>query len=211
MSYTCEIGLDEAGRGAIIGPIVVAALACECPDVLASSGVRDSKRMSPGARLRAAEHLWELQAKGVVEIAITQASAEMIDSSRAAGMSLDAIERMLARDALDQLVTRWDGATIICDGAKIFSALANEYRNLRAENKADDTHIVVSAASIIAKTTRDAATAVLYAEMGLDGCSGNGYPNPRTEAALKDACERMGTIPPGVRRSWNVPWLDPWR
>lgn len=202
-----EAGIDEAGRGPVLGPLVVAGVATEDPDALWDLGCRDSKRLRPTQRERLARLLEDDPA---VRIAVQVVEADELDALRAEH-SLNTIElhrfQALAQtlgaprvvvDAADVDAARFGAriAEILPDGTDVVS-----------EHQADDRHATVAAASIIAKVTRDAAVADLgrRLERRLGMPLGSGYPSdPKTRAFLEAWHGRFGDLPEGTRRSWTT-------
>jgi ribonuclease HII len=73
---------------------------------------------------------------------------------------------------------------------------------LRAEHRADETYLLVGAASIVAKVARDAHVAALAEQYG---DVGSGYPSdPATRAFLADYVAEHGELPPCARKSWST-------
>jgi ribonuclease HII len=162
-------GVDEAGRGPLAGPVYAAAVILD-PD-RAIEGLKDSKLLSEGRRsfLRR-----EIESKAT-DWAIAFASVEEIDQLNILQASLLAMQR-----AVEQLQVRPDEAWI--DG--------NRCPKLACRAKAfvqgDKLHPVISAASILAKTARDAEMLEMHArfpEYGFD--RHKGYPSPEHLASLE--------------------------
>lgn len=170
-----KIGVDEAGRGPVIGPLVVCAFASISQSSLRELGVKDSKDLSPKKREELFEILSEMPHRVVV------CPPERIDNSD----NLNHLEVELFAEALAAMP---DGQIMLdaCDVdaqrfARNVSALSK--RECMAEHKADENHPEVSAASIIAKVTRDRIVRELSEEIGVD--LGSGYPSdPKTKKAV---------------------------
>lgn len=146
METTIVCGIDEAGRGPLCGPVTAAAVVL--PAGIDKGGLRDSKKLSPRARQEAAEWIRELAAWGLGWV-----SAEEIDRINILQASLLAMR--LAFEDLERH-PRFPGGTglvLIVDGNKAPSIPGH---NPRVLVKADDLVPEVSAASILAKTARDA-------------------------------------------------------
>jgi ribonuclease HII len=133
-------GVDEAGRGACAGPLVVAALILKDPNDPSLREVRDSKLLSPIQR----ENFYELILNQVSAHTIIEISSEEIDTR---GLHKSNIEGM--RRAVNAL-----GATpdyVLTDG---YEVPGMTHPNL-AVWKGDQVALTISAASIIAKVYRD--------------------------------------------------------
>ena len=181
-------GVDEVGRGAWAGPVVVCAVIAgpgfrDPPD-----GLTDSKRLTPRRRAELAAELpgW------VAGYAIGEASHEEID---AAGMT--AALRRAAVSALGQLSERPDA--VLLDGSHDY---IGRPWPVRCAVKADLRSASVAAASVIAKVYRDRLMAELghaHTEFAFD--ENAGYPSPAHQRALAD----LGPTP-YHRLSWS--YLD---
>jgi len=210
------IGVDEAGRGPVIGPLVVAALAVPVEggeDVLRRMGVRDSKKLQVARRDRLYAELVRYP-HAVVEV-----PAEDIDALRTTETMNVMEAQLFASVVLDLLSRLGEGAkaAVYLDAAdaseSVFerqfrAALAGGPRagavvHVVSRHKADDRFPVVSAASIVAKGRREDAVARIRAELGQD--IGSGYPaDPRTKAFLEKWITEKGNLPPHTRRSWKT-------
>ncbi|HLF16354.1 MAG TPA: ribonuclease HII [Candidatus Thermoplasmatota archaeon] len=200
-------GIDEAGRGPVLGPLVVAGVATEDPERLAEMGCRDSKVLSPDRR-RALDRA--LRADAGVQIEVRAIEAETIDAERE-GRSLNDIE--LERFA--EVARALGSPAVVVDAADVdakrfgrdLAARLPPGTRVVSEHKADANHAIVAAASIVAKVARDAAVAELARrlERRLGMALGSGYPSdPQTQAFLRAWVERFGDLPEGTRRSWST-------
>ena len=195
------LGIDEAGRGCVIGPLVVAGVVIpheKCGE-LGELGVRDSKRLSRSRRALLAPQIERLAQRVIVleigpgdlEENLTEvelrAMAQIIRESRAKRVYLDLPVGPTAHKGFLEA---------LC------SATAQKPFELIAENKADARYPIVSAASIIAKVVRDRAIEKLRQQYGDFGW---GYPSElKTRAFLKEYYERTGRFPDCVRRKWRT-------
>lgn len=205
MTATFVLGLDEAGRGPGIGPMVLAAVALDdvAEVLLAKAGVRDSKAFGSSSaakqtRARLAALIREHAPFVSVEV------CEVLD-----------IDAYVARSALNQLererasllIRRAPScARIIADGHTLFAPLTAEFPNLEALDRAESAHTAVAAASICAKALRDElfeAIARRY-EPDFGTLRGGGYVNPATVAFVSEYVRRHGELPAEARKSW--PW-----
>jgi ribonuclease HII len=200
-------GIDEAGRGPILGPMVVAVVAVTEGQAAAldGRGVRDSKAYGSGARAheRRSEivrQLAHLTSSAVFEVV----SVATIDAYTNRG-ALNELEREVAARLLGRLAAPAE-ATIIADGARMFAPLTRAFPNLKAVDRGESAHVSVAAASILAKTVRDnefSAIAVRYAaEYG--PLSGGGYLNAPTRRFIDTYKAKHGSPPPETRLSWGA-------
>lgn len=208
------IGVDEAGRGPVLGPLVVAAVLCGDQEDLARLGVRDSKQLTPGRREELAILIQRICRVGVVMI-----PAEEIDTRRRT-MTLNEIEVEGFSRAITEVLaatgdeTAGGEVTIILDAADVnedrfgrdielkLRARPGSVTGIVSRHRADEHYPVVSAASIIAKTRRDG---VIRDIARTHGEIGSGYPaDPVTKRYLETLFREGRPIPPFVRRSWDT-------
>lgn len=196
-------GIDEAGRGPVIGPMVIAAVVVDERNVskLEELGVKDSKKLTSKRRERLFDEIIAL----LEDYVILELWPEEIDSRQG---TLNEFEVENFVKALNSLKVRPD--VIYIDAADVKEARFGEDIRKRldfeakiiAEHKADDKFVPVSAASIIAKVTRDRAIEKLKERYGEIG---SGYPSdPRTRTFLEEYYREHGEFPPIVRRSWKT-------
>jgi len=192
-------GIDEAGRGSVMGPLVVGSVYCENDDGLIKIGVKDSKRLSSKAR----EKMFDLITDSY-KTYIVVASADDIDIRRKT-RSLNVIElEMFIEVASHSPLT-----TVYADCPDInemgFSrSMSSKLRDSKiiAKHKGDDIFPVVSAASIIAKVTRDRMMADIEKEFDTE--VGSGYPSDTvTMDFIEKWIKENGTPPRYTRCSWE--------
>jgi ribonuclease HII len=194
-------GVDEAGRGPVIGPLVVCGVAVSDDSGLVRLGVKDSKRLPRAKREELAPRIIEISDVEVLEL-----PAEEIDSLRSR-MTLNEIEAVIFGRVVDKLspeVAYLDAADA---SEKRFSDMVRSCMSCGArtvaKHGADEEFPVVSAASIIAKVTRDRRIDLIEEELGQP--IGSGYPSdPVTVSFIEGWLDREGTLPPHVRRSWKT-------
>jgi len=199
-------GVDEAGRGPVFGPLVIAGVTIQDDFELKEIGVRDSKKLTPNRR--------EILAKKIREIAekyeIIIISASDIDDMRKV-MTLNELEVSAFSKIIEKLrpdVCYVDSADVNQErfGMDILSKLSFKPKII-SKHKADDIYPVVGAASIIAKTTRDENVRKIAQELEkkLNLPLGSGYPaDPITKKFLKTWIKTYGELPPHTRRSWET-------
>jgi ribonuclease HII len=199
-------GVDEAGRGPVFGPLVIAGVTIQDDSELKEIGVRDSKKLTPNKR--------EILAKKIREIAekyeIIIISASDIDDMRKV-MTLNELEVSAFSKIIEKLrpdVCYVDSADVNQErfGMDILSKLSFRPKII-SKHKADDIYPIVGAASIIAKTTRDENVRKIAQELEkkLNLPLGSGYPaDPITKKFLKTWIKTYGELPPHTRRSWET-------
>lgn len=199
------LGIDEAGRGPSIGPLVLAAVALDAVAArrLTRAGVMDSKRFGSGEEAHARRcELLDLIRRHARFVDVEICSVEAVDAYVAVG-GLNELERRRA----DRLITRAPTcARIIADGRRLFAGLRPRHPQLEARDRAESVHVAVAAASVAAKVERDrlfATIAARYAE-ALGPITGGGYVNAATRSFVRRYVRAYGTLPPEARRTW--PW-----
>jgi ribonuclease HII len=198
------LGIDEAGRGPVLGPLVVAAVALrpQRAAALTRRGVCDSKAFGAGPdavarRAELAAHVSRLADFVGIEV------VEHIEVDEYTSLGrLNELERRAARALIDLAppVTR-----IVADGVHVFGPLRREFHHFRAFNDGESAHVAVAAASIVAKDRRDrlfAAIAERYREE-FGEVRGGGYVNAATADFIRRYHERYGRFPAETRRSWT--------
>ncbi|MBC7130229.1 ribonuclease HII [Candidatus Bathyarchaeota archaeon] len=200
-------GVDDAGRGSVIGPLVIAGILIDSGklSLLEKLGVKDSKLLSPHKRESLAAEIKKLVDKWT----IIKLSPTEIDRVVESGRKLHKLNRLEAQamakviDELKPDVAYVDASDILEERFKqhIQECLHSKVK-IVSEHKADKKYPVVSAASIIAKVERDREIEKLKAKYGDFGC---GYPSdPRTKVFLHHCLEEMGEYPNFVRKSWKT-------
>ena len=195
-------GIDEAGRGPVIGPMVLGCVVIDSEDKrLEGIGVKDSKKLSPKKR----EALYD-SIKGIAkESACAHVSASEIDELRKR-MSLNELEALKVGELLDGLGCKPDVLYVDAPDRieKRFSERIKGYgvkARIVSRHGADSTYPVCSAASILAKVERDREIKALAA---VHGEIGSGYPcDPVTIKFLRSCLEKEG-YPEIVRHSWDT-------
>jgi ribonuclease HII len=193
-------GVDEAGKGSVLGPMVIAAVGISSEDILEGIRVKDSKLLCAKER----ERLYKIIRKKC-QVATVRLDAQQIDIMR--------------RDmTLNEAVARAHAQVIIKlspDYAYLDACDVNTFRyaemvknhlvlpcEIISEHHADEKFPVVSAASIIAKVTRDRAIATLAKKYGTIG---SGYPSdPVTIHFLNSYIDEHHIPPPIARKSWKT-------
>ncbi|WP_435099390.1 ribonuclease HII [Halorubrum sp. N11] len=214
------LGVDEAGKGPVLGPMVAAAVLAD-PSTLPDD-VDDSKRITPARResIDAAIREADRVAVGVafVEPAeIDRPDTDMntltvrgqaravraaLDGSLAAG--LDEPIRVVA-DAGDTSESRFARrlAEFVADPGDDTADTDIPAVDVAAAHGADEDDPIVGAASIVAKVARDERMATIDADyLAYDGV-GSGYPSdPTTRSFLRAYVDDHGDVPDCARRSW---------
>jgi ribonuclease HII len=199
-------GVDDAGRGSVIGPLVIAGILIDEKELskLVQLGVKDSKLLPPSRRESLAIEIKRIAQKH----AVVKLSPAEIDKVVEKGRKLHKLNRLEAQ-AMAKVIEILKPDIAYVDASDVleerFKQQILEYLPFKveivSEHKADRKYPVVSAASIIAKVERDKAIAELKAKYGDFGC---GYPtDPKTLEFLRRCLEDFKEYPEFVRKSWK--------
>lgn len=191
------VGIDEAGRGSVLGPLVLCGVVMEEDRIkfLERLKVKDSKKISPKKRVVLSRKI-----KKIADYHLVKITAHDIDVLRSNEVNLNEIEKIGMRKIIGKskantcIVDCFDikPDRLKCEIESFFPDL-----DVITEHKADDKYVVVSAASIIAKVERDLEIAKIRKNFKKIG---SGYPSdPKTIKFLKNSHE---DLPDFVRRSW---------
>jgi ribonuclease HII len=214
---TLLLGIDDAGRGPVIGPMALAGvlIRLETEKELKDQGIADSKLLTSKKRESVVDFIkskalgWKVQLISPIEI----------DTGFGEGLNLNQVEALVSANIINELTARLSTAQkenlkIILDCPSIntngwknqlLEYVKEKNLNIHCEHKADFNHVVVSAASIIAKVTRDAEIEKIKKQIGVD--FGSGYPSdPYTKAFLQK--EANNPKFKGIfRESWST-WRE---
>jgi len=201
------LGLDEAGRGAVLGPLVVCGLAIDesAEKKLKDLGVKDSKELSPKKREELAAKIEKIATHTI----IIRIPSCKIDRYRRRGVNLNQIEALTMAEIINML----QPDKVIVDAPSYNSSKFRDYlwskiedKNIEliTENFADKTYPVVSAASIMAKVERDRRVKEIEHMVGEP--IGVGYPHDELTIQFleKVAKENRGKMPRYVRQTWDT-------
>ena len=206
-------GVDEAGRGPVLGPLVVVGIRTQDDGPFRDIGVKDSKKCTPELRERLGPQIRRFCEHVVVRVI----PADRIDSLRRR-MTMNELEAEVFADIIRGLLTsrfpsgRTPGSIRVYVDAADANAHTFKQRILRhlntridlvSEHKADVRYPVVAAASILAKLIRDEEMRKISKELGEE--VGSGYPSdPVTRAYIEKAAGSNGSLPPHTRKSWET-------
>ena len=199
-------GVDDAGRGCIIGPLAIAGVLMKEEDLpkLRQLGVRDSKLLSPRRRETLAAEIKRI----AEDYTVIKLSPEEIDDVVENGRKLHRLNRLEA-DTMANVIESLKPDKAYVDASDVleqrFKRHILERLTLKveivSEHKADRNYPIVSAASIVAKVERDREIGELSAKFGEFG---SGYAtDPKTIEFLKRWVEKFGEYPDFVRKSWK--------
>ncbi|MBP2029738.1 ribonuclease HII [Methanohalophilus levihalophilus] len=201
-------GIDEAGKGPVIGPMCIGGVLTDEENLhsIKNLGVADSKKLSPKRR----EDLFLKIEKYASKTFVLEISPSQIDELRKI-MTMNEITVMGFSKVLENLqpdTAYVDAADVKAErfGKKLTESYTVNVRKpltVVSEHKADDKYPIVSAASIVAKVTRDRRIEELKKSIGKD--FGSGYPSDRkTKDFLDNWVKENGSLPDFVRHSWKT-------
>jgi ribonuclease HII len=198
-----RLGVDEAGKGPVLGPMVAAAV--RAPADALPGDVDDSKRVSPERRRSMAASLREHPA---TTVGVAVVGVDRIDDpgTNMNGLTVAAHAEALASVAVDGDDVVADAGDVDADrfARRVREALsaAGVDAAVRAEHGADGSFAHVGAASVVAKVERDARVDALCERYG---DVGSGYPSdPTTRTFLREWVREHGSLPACARASWRT-------
>lgn len=201
------LGIDEAGRGPTIGPLVMAAVAIDSKVAasLTRKGLRDSKAFGAGEDAHAirCELAAEVRSRAIFVMTV-EVEVDELDK-RVCKNELNALEREVACRMIEKAPPC---DKIIADGKRMFAALAMRFEGFTSMDRAEEHHASVAAASVVAKVLRDDRFNAIRAryEPELGPISGGGYGNAATQKWVRAYVEKYGKLPEEARLSWPYPY-----
>jgi ribonuclease HII len=203
------MGIDEAGRGPAVGPMVMAAVAIDSRSAaaLTRKGLTDSKTYGAGDDAHAirCELAIEIRKRAIFVQTIVIEHTEI--DERVSRNELNVLERELAVKLIEQAPTV---DKIIADGKRMFAALSLRYSHFESRDRAEEHHAAVAAASVIAKVLRDQRFHEIRKqyEDELGPIAGGGYANAHTRRWIRAYVERYGKLPAETRLTWPHPYVE---
>ena len=192
------VGIDEAGRGSLVGPMVVAGVAVDDAKlhILKNLGVKDSKQLTRSRR----EKLINTIASFAEGFVVVKVFPEDIDKENLNELTYEAMIKII------NALSVFKPSKVTVD--KVGNAIEVEEEIIKIGSEpnvvtnADVNFVEASAASIIAKVVRDNIIDELKIKYG---DFGSGYPaDPRTVNWIKKLYESNSPPPPIVRRTWKI-------
>lgn len=193
-------GVDEAGKGPVVGPMVVCGVCCDEDKLveLEKIGVKDSKKLSPRRREELANKIRE-----IAEVYLIKIQPDELDEL----MQKKTINNILT-DSYAEIIKNLNPDIAYVDSPDVMpKRLSNTLKSMtgkdvEAAHRADQLYPIVSAASIVAKVERDREIEKIKE---IIGDFGSGYASDeRTIRFLKDYFKKHGKFPPFVRKSWKT-------
>lgn len=226
----CIVGIDEAGRGPVLGPMIYTAAYCAKSKVpeLNALGADDSKQLSEEQRVKLRK---KLDSAPFLSSVTTVLSAQELSEKmlRRAKYNLNLISHDTALQLVENILAQGVNVTevfvdTVGDPSRYAAKFKDRFPALEkvvVAKKADSTYRIVGAASIVAKTTRDHhirkwifpeqersahfAATDQNLSVALVGPTGSGYPSdPTTKAWMESNCDFIFGFPSLVRFSWGT-------
>lgn len=193
-------GIDDAGRGSMLGPLVISGISIDKKNLrkLSSLGVKDSKKLSPKNR--------ELLYKKIIALVDDYYTVKIPPRSIDASVKRHGLNELEAK-YMAKVVSKLDPDTSYVDSCDVnpkrfgkeISKLSDNHK-IKSYHHADSRFVVVSAASILAKVTRDRAIGKLQKNHDL----GSGYPSDsKTVKFVTRYYKSNRSLPTFVRKSWK--------
>jgi ribonuclease HII len=202
------LGIDEAGRGPTIGPMVMAAVAIDSKLAasLTRKGLRDSKTYGAGDDAHAirTELAAEIRSRALFVMSV-EIEHDEIDRRVCKG-ELNALEREVAVKMIEAAPAC---DKIIADGKNMFAALSLRFPQFVSLDHGEDAHASVAAASVVAKARRDERFNAIRKryEPDFGPITGGGYSNAATRKWVRAYVEKHGKLPDEARLSWPYPFV----
>lgn len=192
--------MDDAGRGSMLGPLVIAGVSLDKKNLrkLVALGVKDSKKLSPKKR----QELY----KSIIKLADNYHVAKISPRSIDASVKMHRLNGLEAK-YMAKVVSKLDPDTSYVDSCDVnparfgreISKLSDKHK-IRSYHHADSKFVIVSAASIIAKVTRDKAIEKLQKTHNF----GSGYPSDsKSVKFVARYYKNNKSLPSFVRKSWK--------
>lgn len=197
-------GVDEAGRGPVIGPLVVCGVAVSEKRLrkVRALGLKDSKLLTAKRREELAAGIEALCEYELVVVSPERIDRRAVDETSMNGLEVECFSRIL--DALRPSVAYVDACDVNAErfGVNVKRGLGFELE-IVSRHYADRDYPIVSAASILAKVRRDALIREICDAIGED--VGSGYPHdPVTREFLRCYYRKNRCMPHFVRKSWKT-------
>ncbi len=204
------LGIDDAGRGPVIGPMVLAGCLIDekTEKKFKKLGIKDSKQLTQKRR----ESFEKIIKENAETFEITLAYPNEIDGKNHDGINLNALEAIKSAQIINRINKGFNKIKVIIDCPSVSiikwrDFLKTKIKNLSnleiiCEHKADKNHISVSAASILAKCVREKEMFLLKEKYGKE--IGSGYcSDPLTKKFLEEHFKKYNED--GIfRKTWQT-------
>lgn len=203
-----NLGIDDAGRGPVIGPMIIAGclLTEESERELKKLGVKDSKDLTPKRREFLDSKIKELAE--AYEIVII--SPKKIDGDEKNRLKLNEVEAESFAEIINKINKGFRKINVYADCPSVSIQKWSDYLKQKVENlsnlsiscehKADRNHVSVSAASILAKNVREREMHLLKKKYGKE--IGSGYPSDPSTVKFLEKYAKLYENHGIFRKSW---------
>jgi len=207
------LGIDDAGRGPVIGPMVLAGCLVDekAEKEFKKLGVKDSKQLTQKRREFLAEKIKEM----AETFEIVFAFPEEIDKKNHDGVNLNVLEAIMTSQIINKINKGFNQIKVIVDCPSVSiekwtDVLKMKIDNLsnleiHCEHKADVNHVSVSAASILAKCSREIEMSKLKKQFGKS--IGSGYCSDETTYKFLEKHSQTYGDKGIFRKTWST-WKD---
>ena len=197
-------GVDEAGRGSLVGPLIVVGISVRFSQLeeLSKIGIKDSKLLTPLSRRRMLSSMMDYVeslcicklSPTDVDFGVLFSSLNILEAQAMAAIIEDIVPHIAYIDSCDVNPVRY--------GERVAGFLStNRPKKIISSHHAEAKSLVVAAASILAKVTRDYEITRIREQYGEIG---SGYPSDRkTVEFIKNWIVEKKILPPFVRKSWK--------
>jgi ribonuclease HII len=204
------LGIDDAGRGPVVGPMVLAGCLVteETQEEFKKLGVTDSKKLTPKRREFLAEKVREM----AETFEIVLAHPNEIDGKNHDGIDLNKLEAHMAAKIINKINKGYKKIKVVIDCPSVGIKKWDDYLRTKIENlsnldiscehKADQNHISVSAASILAKSMREAEMDKLKEKYGPE--IGSGYTSDLTTCKFLEKYAEKHKDAGIFRQTWET-------
>jgi len=209
------LGIDEAGRGPFIGPLVMCAVLMDSKNdvILKNLGIKDSKLLSKSKR----EEFYKIlkEKKLIIDYKIIKLQANEVDKSLlSVNDNLNNLELKTSVKLIKFFMKKYTLDKVFLDCPSINASKYKKdlfdkvnFKNLVVEHKADQKYVCVSCASVLAKVTRDKEISLLQKKYlkTIYGNLGSGYPSDVLSVEfLKKNYKKLSSDDKLFRKTWKT-------
>ena len=204
------LGIDDAGRGPVIGPMILAGCLVEkeMGEEFRKLGVKDSKQLTDKRR----EFLAEIIRKKALAFEVVIVSPDEIDGENSHGTNLNDVEAIACAEIINKINKGLKEIKVIIDCPSVSiekwkNLLKTKIKNLSnleivCEHKADKNYAEVSAASILAKSAREKEMSILKEKYGEE--IGSGYTSDLTTCRFLEKYAEKHKEAGIFRQTWTT-------
>lgn len=204
------LGIDDAGRGPVIGPMILAGCLVDksFENELKEMGVKDSKQLTHKRREFLVDKIKDIAE--TFEVTISQPND--IDGSLNGGTNLNVLEAIKTAEIINEINKGFNKIKVVVDCPSVSIEKWKELVRQRVDNlsnleivcehKADKNHVIVSAASILAKSVREKEMDKLKEVFGTE--IGSGYPSDPATCKFLEKYAKEHEDKGIFRKTWST-------